>query len=60
MVFQYPYGSLNPRQTLGSALDEALATHYRHSTAWRRSLAQSLLEQVGLEGRYINASRHWM
>ena len=33
MVFQNPYGSLNPRQTIGKALEEPLLVNTRHARA---------------------------
>ena len=47
MVFQNPYGSLNPRMTVGAALEEALAIHGRQM-ADRTAQVDDLLRQVGL------------
>lgn len=43
MLFQDPAGSLNPRQTVGNALDEAMGNA-------GQGLSASLLEEVGLPG----------
>ena len=48
MIFQDPYGSLNPRLTVFSALDEVLALHFPMTKEARRERAGELLEQVGL------------
>ena len=48
MVFQDPYGSLNPRLTIFESLDEVLALRSRTDRAGRRDRAARLLEQVGL------------
>ena len=56
MIFQDPYGSLNPRLTIASVLDEVLAPHSGLNAAERGKRAAELLEQVGLDasalGRY--------
>jgi dipeptide transport system ATP-binding protein len=56
MVFQNPYGSLNPRQKVGSALEEPLAINTELGAAERRSRARDMLARVGLRpehyGRY--------
>jgi oligopeptide/dipeptide ABC transporter ATP-binding protein len=49
IVFQDPYGSLNPRLTVGAMLDEVLRVHRLHGGAvGRRRRVVELLEQVGL------------
>jgi peptide/nickel transport system ATP-binding protein len=50
IVFQDPYGSLNPRLTVGSMLDEVLKVHrLAGDAAGRRARVESLLDRVGLE-----------
>jgi peptide/nickel transport system ATP-binding protein len=49
MVFQDPYGSLDPRQRVGSILDEPLALHTRLGPAERAARIAELLESVGLD-----------
>lgn len=49
MVFQDPYGSLNPRLSLGSALEECLAVHGICSRNERHGRVGELLQTVGLE-----------
>lgn len=48
MVFQDPYGSLNPRLTVLESLDEVLALRTKDGRAARRERAAELLKQVGL------------
>jgi oligopeptide/dipeptide ABC transporter ATP-binding protein len=48
MVFQDPYGSLNPRLTVGDILTEPLEVHGLARGQAARDRAVALLEQVGL------------
>ncbi len=48
IVFQDPYGSLNPRMTVGQSISEGLRTAGIRSVAKRRSRVAELLELVGL------------
>ncbi len=49
MIFQDPYSSLNPRMTVGSIVEEALAIHnLRPRGEARRKRVGELLDQVGL------------
>ncbi len=56
IVFQNPYGSLNPRQKVGSILEEPLVINTSLSAAERRAKALDMLPRVGLRpehyGRY--------
>ncbi len=56
MVFQNPYGSLNPRQTVGTAIEEPLLVNTKLSAAERRTRALDMMARVGLRpehhGRY--------
>jgi ABC-type oligopeptide transport system ATPase subunit len=48
IVFQDPYGSLNPRLTVGDALDEPLRVHRLGNVAERQERVSHLLRTVGL------------
>ncbi|HEX4966792.1 MAG TPA: oligopeptide/dipeptide ABC transporter ATP-binding protein [Thermoanaerobaculia bacterium] len=48
IVFQDPYGSLDPRQRVGSILDEPLAIHTSLDRAGRKARRGELLAMVGL------------
>ncbi|MHC5012707.1 MAG: ATP-binding cassette domain-containing protein, partial [Planctomycetota bacterium] len=48
IVFQDPYGSLNPRMTVGAAIAEPLAVHRVGTAAEREEKVRALLERVGL------------
>jgi dipeptide transport system ATP-binding protein len=56
MVFQNPYGSLNPRKTVGSILEEPLAINHRGDGRARQTAARAMMDKVGLRqdqyGRY--------
>ncbi|MBW6398203.1 ATP-binding cassette domain-containing protein [Roseomonas sp. HJA6] len=56
MVFQDPFGSLNPRQTIGTLLETPLKVHGLGKAAERRRRVQDILARVGLPaeaaGRY--------
>jgi len=59
IVFQDPYGSLNPRLTIGSAIKEPLAVHHIYSTdKQRKEKAIDLLEKVGLNANHYNRYPH--
>jgi len=49
MVFQDPYGSLDPRMSVGEAVAEGLDIHRLARGAARRDRVIGLLEEVGLE-----------
>jgi dipeptide transport system ATP-binding protein len=56
MVFQNPYGSLNPRKTVGSILAEPLALNRRGDGPARERAVRAMMDRVGLRqdqyGRY--------
>ena len=58
MIFQDPYGSLNPRLQVGLAIREVLTVHHRGSRKQRPSMVSSLLESVGLDSRYADRYPH--
>jgi oligopeptide transport system ATP-binding protein len=51
MVFQNPYRSLDPRQSVGGALDEVLRLHFDLGREARRARISELLELVRLDDR---------
>ncbi len=48
MVFQNPYGSLNPRKTVGAILMEPLAINRRGDAHAREAAARAMMARVGL------------
>ena len=56
IVFQNPYGSLNPRKRIGAILEEPLLINTGLSKSERRARALDIMEKVGLRpeqyGRY--------
>ncbi len=58
MIFQDPYGSLNPRLTIFTALDEVLALHSALDRDGRRRRAAELLERVGLSADELDRYPH--
>ncbi|HVJ51171.1 MAG TPA: dipeptide ABC transporter ATP-binding protein [Aliidongia sp.] len=56
MVFQNPYGSLNPRQTVGRILEEPLIINGERDRRAREAAARAMMAKVGLRpdhyGRY--------
>ncbi len=53
MIFQDPYSSLNPRQTVGAILATPLRVHGLHKGK-EKQRSQELLELVGLNPEHIN------
>lgn len=58
IVFQNPYGSLNPRQKIGDVLAEPLLLNTNMSADERRSKAMQMLLKVGLEREHFNRYPH--
>ena len=58
IVFQNPYSSLNPRQTIGKALEEPLLVNTRLSAAERKAEALSIMAKVGLRPEYYHRYPH--
>ena len=58
MIFQDPYGALNPRLSVGGMLEEVLATHCRCRRAERAGRVAELLRAVGMDPRYIRRYPH--
>ncbi len=59
MVFQDPYSSLNPRKSVGSALEEVLVVHrFGASAGERRARVSDLLELVGLSATFAARLPH--
>ncbi|POO55362.1 peptide ABC transporter ATP-binding protein [Agrobacterium rosae] len=58
IVFQNPYGSLNPRQKIGDVLGEPLLINTKLSAAERREKANDMLVRVGLGPEHYNRYPH--
>jgi dipeptide transport system ATP-binding protein len=58
IVFQDPYGSLNPRQKIGLALEEPLLVNTDLDKAARRKSAYEMLAQVGLRPEHYDRYPH--
>ncbi|MFQ6753714.1 ATP-binding cassette domain-containing protein [Cereibacter sphaeroides] len=58
IVFQNPYGSLNPRQKVGDMLMEPLILNTEDSAAQRREKAMAMLVKVGLLPEHFHRYPH--
>ena len=58
IVFQNPYGSLNPRQKIGDVLAEPLLINTDIPAAERRERAMDMLLKVGLKPEHFNRYPH--
>ena len=59
IIFQDPYSSLNPRQTIGEAIIEPMRVHKLHGNeAARKEKTEELLEKVGLKAEHYNRYPH--
>lgn len=58
IVFQNPYGSLNPRKKIGDILTEPLVINTKVPAAERRDRAMAMLKKVGLEEKHYGRYPH--
>ena len=58
IIFQDPYGSLDPRMTVGSTIAEPIDTHKLAKGNDRRDRIADLLRIVGLDPNYISRYPH--
>lgn len=59
MIFQDPYASLNPKMTVGRAVEEPMHIHRLHgSPAAKKDRVIHLLEQVGLSSEHFQRYPH--
>jgi dipeptide transport system ATP-binding protein len=58
IVFQNPYGSLNPRQTVGHALMEPLLVNGNKDSKDREAQARAMLREVGLREEHFDRYPH--
>jgi len=59
MIFQDPYGSLNPRRTVGQVVGEAIDIHHlADSPAGRQQRIEGLLKSVGLDSTHAQRYPH--
>ncbi len=54
MIFQDPYGSLNPRRRVGAIIGDPFAIHKTVTGAERKRKVQDLMERVGLNPEHYN------
>ena len=58
IIFQNPYGSLNPRKKVGVILEEPVVINRKVSAAERRKLAETMLDKVGLRPEHYDRYPH--
>jgi len=58
IVFQNPYGSLNPRQKIGTILEEPLKINAPDDAETRRAKAMEMLSKVGLRPEHYDRYPH--
>jgi len=54
MIFQDPYGSLNPRRRVGAIIGDPFAVHKTAPAGERKRKVQDLMERVGLNPEHYN------
>jgi dipeptide transport system ATP-binding protein len=58
IVFQNPYGALNPRQTIGRALEEPLLVNTSMTSREREKAARTMMVRVGLRPEFYDRYPH--
>jgi len=58
LVFQNPYGSLNPRKKVGTILEEPLVINTNLSSAERKERVRAMMAKVGLRPEHYNRYPH--
>ncbi len=58
MIFQDPYASLNPRQTIGDIIKEPMEIHNLHEEKDRDKKVLEILELVGLNSSHMSRYPH--
>lgn len=58
IVFQDPFGSLNPRMSVGEIVEEPLVIHHMGNNQERQKRVRELLEVVGLSAYHIRRYPH--
>ena len=58
IVFQNPYGSLNPRQKIGSTLEEPLLVNTSLPKKKREEKARAMMDEVGLRPEHYDRYPH--
>ena len=58
IIFQDPYGSLDPRMTVGSIVSEPIETHRLAEGAAKKERVAELLRLVGLDPNYVQRYPH--
>ncbi|MDR6754752.1 dipeptide transport system ATP-binding protein [Mycoplana sp. BE70] len=58
IVFQNPYGSLNPRQKVGTILEEPLVINTKDDAATRRGKVEEMMTKVGLRPEHYDRYPH--
>jgi oligopeptide transport system ATP-binding protein len=58
IIFQDPYGSLNPRMTVGGMIGEAIKIHKLARGAGVRARVSELLVRVGIPGEHVHRYPH--
>jgi peptide/nickel transport system ATP-binding protein len=58
IIFQDPYSSLNPRMTIGKAIQEPMDVHNIHEAQNRKKIVEQLLQKVGMLPEHYNRYPH--